>query len=83
MDDSKLLLLQKFSDDQATMDAVKEELLKSMDNKKLDLLLDNENLGADIKAREKAKQLIDEGFKTLKRLNIKKAVEREIKNPGL
>lgn len=52
--------LKQFIDDKELVRAVKEYLLETEQN--IDLKLDNENLGANIRAFELAKKIIKESF---------------------
>ena len=60
MDDAKQLLLQRLSEDDKMLEAIRIEILSSLDHKKPSLELNNENLGAEVRALEKAKELLEE-----------------------
>lgn len=79
MDENKKALLQNFADDLRTFEAVKEILLEQEFS--YNLSLDNENLGAEVRAGEKAKQLVETGFKKIKQMRTNEKVGKE-KNPA-
>ena len=82
MDDTKKIYLQRLAEDEKTLEALKEELLTSLDDKKPNLELNNKDLGANTRGRELAKQMVEEGIKNIKRLKVIKRSERENQNPG-
>lgn len=74
-------ILKRFADDEKLYEAVRTELLESLKTKRLDLGLNNDELGAEVRARERAKEMVDEGLKNIRRLKISE-VTRETLNPG-
>lgn len=68
--------LQRFADDERTFDAVKDELLLSSYMADIDPNLPNEHLGEEVKARMRAKMMIEAGFKRIKALKTEKLKEK-------
>lgn len=73
-------ILQKFADDERTFEAVKGELLES-EFKELNSELSNELLGQEVKARLKARELVEIGFRKIKQLKTNEKVVKQM-NPG-
>ena len=82
MDDTKKVYLQRLAEDEKTLEALKEELLNSLDDKKPNLELNNEDLGANTRGKELAKQMVEEGIKNIKRLKVIKSKVGQDANPG-
>ena len=81
-EDLKKFSLQRLAEDEKLLEALEEELILLLDNKKPDLTMRNEDLGAVIRAREEAKITIKEGLKKIKATKtISSKVVRET-NPG-
>ena len=82
MDDIHKNLLQRLSKDDKTLEAIQEHLMRLLDSDSYNLSLNNEDLGAMVRAIEVAKQLVTEGLKDIKKLNVISRSEQQDKNPG-
>lgn len=81
MDDTTKLLLQRLAEDDKTLEAIRESLMEEIVTKP-NLSLNNELLGAEIRAVEIAKQLIMEGLRNIKKLKVIERSGQQDKNPG-
>ena len=79
--DEHKLLLQRLAEDDKLLKALQEAMSEVIDTKP-NLLLNDEQLGQTIRAREEAKRIVEEGIKSIKRLHITEKVDRNINNPG-
>ena len=81
IDDQKLLILQRISEDDKTLEVLREVMLEEVIGKP-NLNLNNEELGAETRAKEVAKQMIETAIKTIKRLKNNKPNNKSELNPG-
>lgn len=81
MDDNTTLLLKRLAEDDKTLEAIRVSLTEEVTSKP-NLSLNNELLGAEIRAIEIAKQLITEGLRNIKKLKSASRSEQQDKNPG-
>ena len=82
MDDLQKIILQRLAEDDKLMETIRVELLTSLDYRKPKLELDNEKLGAEVRAIERAKEYINEGLKNISKLKSSKKVGNQESNPG-
>ena len=67
--------LQKFADDETTFEVIKSELLNAGNTKDIDITKTNEEVGAELRARIRAKELIEAEFRRIRSLRTNKQVE--------
>ena len=82
MDDNKKILLERFIEDEKTAEAVMFAILDTLNLNTLDLNKPDAEVGAEARARLRAKELVVAGFKKIKELKINKTVVSGNKNPG-
>ena len=71
--------LQRFADDERMFEAVREELTKLGEMKELDVSVNNEELGAEARARIRAREVIEVEFRKIKSLRSEDKL-KEFKN---
>lgn len=67
MDNITKDILQKFADDERMFEIVKNELIETK-LKQINLEISNEKIGAEYRARERAVEIIESGFKKIRLL---------------
>jgi predicted acetyltransferase len=82
MEDDKKLILMSLAENEKLLDAIEEEMIDSIDSRKPNLSLNNQELGEQTRAKEIAKEMVSEGLKTIKKLKIKKTVGQDNNCPG-
>jgi hypothetical protein len=64
--------VQKFADEERMFEAVKDEIMNAVDLKNIDTKQNNEDLGAEVRAHIRAKEMVEVGFRHIKALRTVK-----------
>lgn len=82
MEDENKLILMGLAEDEKMLSALEEEMVISIDSKKPNLSLNNQELGEQTRAKEIAKEIVREGLKNIKKLKTKERVGQANECPG-